>query len=228
MGGVRTQNHWIQTLVDNLCVCSFPKTHTQTRGQACCAPCSWAMSFESTALTVLLQFSEGCLFRPFTPGRCPKAFGPSGRRSMSSSFGLTFILCVWKRQPWLLRRWWASSEHSLEGDDHWVFWNGWHTIPSLKASFLLSVVNTGRGRNTAYRRQCEHKEIYLNNIFKIFQIFIKYFYSVLRSQLKYFSMLYTWLTCAIFRNIKLGIRFWRKKLYKRVYWLLLHIHLRKQ
>lgn len=73
----------------------------------------------------------------------------------------------------------------------------------------------------------DRKKMYLNNIFKIFQIFIKYFLSVLRSQLKYFSMLYTWLTCAIFRNIKLGIRFWRN--YINVYIdFLLHIHLRKQ
>lgn len=73
----------------------------------------------------------------------------------------------------------------------------------------------------------DRKKMYLNNIFKIFQIFIKYFYSVLRSQLKYFSMLYTWFTCAIFRNIKLGIRFRRN--YINVYIdFLLHIHLRKQ
>lgn len=95
-------------------------------------------------------------------------------------------------------------------------------------TFLLFSVDMVYWRCILCGQSCEHKEIYLNNTFKIFQIFIKYFYSVLRSQLKYFSMLYTWLTCAIFRNIKLSIRFWRKKLYKCIYWLLLHIHLRKQ
>lgn len=128
----------------------------------------------------------------------------------------------------------SSPSHSNTGTIRKQFGGGHHLhseraeVSFVKVFSLLFLVDRVYWRHLLYRQGCECKERYLNNIFKIFQIFIKYFYSVLRSQLKYFSMLYTWLTCAIFRNIKLSIRFWRKKLYKCVYWLLLHIHLRKQ
>lgn len=141
-----------------------------------------------------------------------------------------FLLSGWflltrEKQLKLIGPWWVSDQPTVQGTPSLMLWS---SSLLCKCFSLLLSVNMACWRHILYGQECEHKEIYLNNIFKIFQIFIKYFYSFLRSQLKYFSMLYTWLTCAIFRNIKLSIRFWRKKLYKCVYWLLLHIHLRKQ